>query len=112
STVEGHPGALVLGKLSGVEVAVMAGRFHLYEGWTAAEVVAPIRALAHLGSDLLLMTNAAGGLRRGMVPGDLMLIADHVNFTGLSPLSGVLRTGDARFPDMSSPYDPDVRRVI
>jgi purine-nucleoside phosphorylase len=112
STVEGHAGALVVGILEGVEVAVMAGRFHLYEGWSAAEVVAPIRALAVLGAELLLLTNAAGGVRTGMRPGDLMLIADHINLSGMNPLTGALVPGDQRFPDMSAPYDPEVRRRI
>lgn len=112
STVAGHAGELVVGILSGVEVAVMAGRFHLYEGWSAAEVVAPIRALARLGADLLLMTNAAGGMRPGMNPGDLMLVSDHINLTGRNPLLGQVRPGEERFPDMSSPYDAGVRRTI
>ena len=112
STVAGHAGALVVGILAGVEVAVMAGRFHLYEGWSARDVVAPIRALAALGAELLLLTNAAGGLRPGMRAGDLMLIADHINLSGLNPLTGPVVPGEQRFPDMSAPYDAEVRREI
>lgn len=112
STVEGHPGALVVGILNGVEVAVLAGRFHLYEGWRPSQVVAPIRALGALGADLLVLTNAAGGIRQGMRPGDLMLIADHLNLSGSNPLTGPVVPGEERFPDMSSPYDPQVRRRI
>lgn len=112
ATVAGHAGALVVGILEGVEVAMLAGRFHLYEGWNASQVVAPIRSLAALGADLLLTTNAAGGLRPGMVAGDLMLIADHLNLTGRNPLIGPVVPGEQRFPDMSSPYDPKVREEI
>ena len=112
STVEGHEGALVVGILAGVEVAVMAGRFHLYEGWEPHEVAAPIRALAALGADLLLLTNAAGGLRPGMRPGDLMVITDHLNLTGRNPLVGPVVAGEPRFPDMAEPYDRAVRARI
>jgi purine-nucleoside phosphorylase len=112
STVEGHPGELVVGILEGVEVAAMAGRFHLYEGWEAREVVAPIRALAALGAGMLLVTNAAGGIRAGMRPGDLMLISDHINLTGRNPLRGAPLPGEERFPDMSGPYDAGLRREI
>ncbi|HVG45810.1 MAG TPA: purine-nucleoside phosphorylase, partial [Longimicrobium sp.] len=82
----GHAGRLVVGRFEGVEVAAMQGRFHLYEGWTPAEVALPVRALAGLGSRILLLTNAAGGLRPGMEPGDLMVIADHLNLMGQNPL--------------------------
>lgn len=112
STVEGHAGALVVGRLGGVEVAVMAGRFHLYEGWTAAEVAVPVRALAALGTPLLLLTNAAGGLRPGMAAGDLMLVSDQLNLTGANPLTGAARAGEERFPDMSAAYDPELRRIV
>src|SRR5690349_4483069 len=75
----GHAGRLVAGRMEGVEVAAMQGRFHLYEGWTPADVALPVRALAALGAEAMLLTNAAGGLRPGMQPGDLMIIADHIN---------------------------------
>jgi purine-nucleoside phosphorylase len=111
STVAGHVGALVAGILNGVEVVAMQGRFHLYEGWDAAEVALPIRALSALGVELLLLTNAAGGLRPGMGSGDLMLLADHLNLTGRNPLMGPVVGREERFPDMSDPYDPELRRL-
>jgi purine-nucleoside phosphorylase len=111
STVAGHAGALVAGILNGVEVVAMQGRFHLYEGWDAAEVALPIRALSALGVELLLLTNAAGGLRPGMASGDLMLLADHLNLTGRNPLMGPVVGREERFPDMSEPYDPELRRL-
>jgi purine-nucleoside phosphorylase len=107
----GHAGALVAGRLEGVEVAAMQGRFHLYEGWEPADVALPVRALAALGAGTLLVTNAAGGIRPGFRPGDLMLIADHVNLMSRSPLIGAAVPGEERFPDMSDPYDPAFRRV-
>ncbi|MFL5383402.1 MAG: purine-nucleoside phosphorylase [Longimicrobiaceae bacterium] len=105
----GHAGRLVVGRFEGVEVAAMQGRFHLYEGWTPAEVALPVRALAALGSRTLLLTNAAGGLRPGMEPGDLMVIADHINLMGQNPLIGPVAPGEHRFPDMSDPYDREYR---
>src|SRR5262245_4547160 len=106
----GHAGRLVVGRFEGVEVAAMQGRFHLYEGWTPAEVALPVRALAALGTKVLLLTNAAGGLRPGMEPGDLMVIADHINLMGQNPLIGPVAPGEHRFPDMSDPYDAEFRR--
>lgn len=111
STVAGHAGALVVGIWEGVEVAVLQGRFHLYEGWDPAEVVLPIRALQAVGAGVLLVTNAAGGVRPGLRPGDLMLIADHINLTGRNPLIGPVVPGEERFPDMSEPYDAAFRRA-
>jgi purine-nucleoside phosphorylase len=111
STVEGHAGALVAGRWAGVDVVAMAGRFHLYEGWSEAEVARPIRALAALGPRVMVVTNAAGGLRQGMAPGDLMLITDHLNLTGRNPLVGGVQEGEQRFPDMSDPYDAHFRRI-
>jgi len=107
----GHAGALVVGRWGGVEVATMQGRFHLYEGWKPADVALPIRALAALGAEVMLLTNAAGGLRPGMIPGDLMIIADHINLMGANPLIGAVLPGETRFPDMSDAYDPEFRRV-
>jgi purine-nucleoside phosphorylase len=105
----GHAGRLVAGRLEGVEVAAMQGRFHLYEGWSPADVALPIRALAALGPAVMVLTNAAGGLRPGMQPGDLMLIADHLNLMGQNPLIGQVIPGEQRFPDMSDPYDQGFR---
>lgn len=111
STVEGHAGALVLGRWEGVEVAAMQGRFHLYEGWTPEQVALPIRALAGLGARSLVITNAAGGIRPGMRPGELMLISDHLNLTGRNPLIGAPAEGEERFPDLSEAYDAGYREL-
>ena len=111
STVAGHAGRLVAGIVNGVEVVAMQGRFHLYEGWEPTVVALPIRVLAALGAGTLVVSNAAGGLRPGMKAGDLMLIADHLNLMGKNPLTGPVLTGEERFPDMSAPYDPELRRV-
>ena len=89
STVVGHAGRLVIGRLAGVTVAAMQGRFHLYEGYTPQQVVFPIRVLRQLGAETLIVTNAAGGLRGDMHAGDLMLIRDHIglpSMAGLNPL--------------------------
>lgn len=106
STVEGHAGKLVLGSLEGKSVVAMAGRVHFYEGYPLAEVVFPIRVMRALGATALIVSNAAGGLNRQWAAGDLMIIADHINFMGTNPLIG---PNDAalgpRFPDMSVPYD-------
>jgi purine-nucleoside phosphorylase len=102
--VAGHAGRLVLGEVSGTPVAVLAGRAHYYEHGRADAMAVPVRALAALGCEALILTNAAGSLRPDMPPGSVMLITDHINFTGVSPLFG-LRSDD-RFVDMSAAYDP------
>ncbi len=107
----GHAGQLVAGRLEGVEVAAMSGRFHLYEGWEPHDVALPVRALAALGAQTMVLTNAAGGIRPGFMPGDLMLIADHINLMFRSPLIGQKVPGETRFPDMSDPYDTGFRRA-
>ena len=106
ATVVGHAGNLWLGRLGGVEVAVLQGRVHLYEGHGPAAVVFGVRVLAALGVTELCVTNAAGGIRAGMVPGDLMRIDDQLNLTGQNPLVGPNddRQGP-RFPDLSAAYD-------
>jgi purine-nucleoside phosphorylase len=109
-SLAGHAGALVAGRWGGVEVVAMQGRFHLYEGWEPNDVALPIRALAALGAEVMLLTNAAGGLRPGMEPGDLMIIADHINLMFRNPLIGAVVPGEERFPDMSDPYDRGFRR--
>ncbi|MDQ3555331.1 MAG: purine-nucleoside phosphorylase [Gemmatimonadota bacterium] len=109
STVAGHAGALLFGRWEGVEVAAMQGRFHLYEGWSPEQVARPIRALGSLGASAMLLTNAAGGIRPGLRPGDLMLISDHINLTGRNPLAGPVAEGEERFPDMTEPYDAGLR---
>jgi purine-nucleoside phosphorylase len=109
STVEGHVGRFVFGRLEGVPVAAMQGRFHLYEGWSPAEVVLPVRVAAELGARAMLVTNAAGGASPHLSPGDLMLITDHINATGTNPLVGPVVEGEIRFPDMTEPYDAELR---
>ncbi|MDR7520945.1 MAG: purine-nucleoside phosphorylase [Armatimonadota bacterium] len=110
--VPGHSGRLVIGTLEDRPAAVLQGRAHLYEGYTMAEVVFPVRTLHALGARTLIVTNAAGGLNRFFRPGDLMLIADHINFTGANPLVGPNEDAlGPRFPDMSEPYDPELAAV-
>jgi purine-nucleoside phosphorylase len=109
STVAGHAGRLVLGWLEGKPVAAMQGRVHLYEGYTAQEVVFPVRVLYALGCRTLLVSNAAGGLNREWRAGDLMVITDHINFQGTNPLVGPNDESlGPRFPDMSRPYDREL----
>ena len=114
STVEGHSGRLVVGKLPGtsISVAVMQGRFHYYEGYSLDEVTLPIRAFGAMGVKKLALTNAAGGVNHSFKAGDLMLISDHINLMMLSPLRGQHdnRLGE-RFPDMSEVYSREYRRI-
>ncbi len=111
-TVLGHPGVLVAGVLAGRPAVALAGRFHMYEGHDATLAGFPARGLAALGADVLFVSNAAGGIRRTFRPGDLMVIADHVNLAGRNPLFGPVEIGDLRFPDMSEPYDADLRAAL
>ena len=103
---------LVGGVLAGRRAVALAGRFHMYEGHSAAQAAFPVRVLSALGVRTLFVSNAAGGIRRTFHPGDLMVIADHVNLTGRNPLFGPVEPGDTRFPDMSSPYDPELRQRL
>ena len=109
--VEGHKGELVIGTLGGKLVIAQSGRFHMYEGYTPEENVLPVRVFGALGIGTLIVTNAAGGVRRTYTAGTLMLISDHLNLTGKNPLVGPLRRGDERFPDMTEAYDPAYREV-
>jgi purine-nucleoside phosphorylase len=110
--VEGHAGRLVVGGLEGRRVAALQGRAHFYEGYPIAQVVFPVRVMHALGARILLVTNAAGGLNPQFRAGDLMLIADHINFMGTNPLIGPNEdTLGPRFPDMSAPYDPALREI-
>jgi len=106
STVEGHQGNLIFGNLNGKNVAVLQGRFHYYEGYSTRELTFPIRTLSLLGAKTLVVTNAAGGLDPGFVPGTIMVIRDHLNFIGENPLRGEnVDAWGGRFPDLSEPYD-------
>ena len=112
ATTAGHAGCLLLGEWCGQDVAILQGRMHLYEGWRAADIAAPVRVLRSLGATQLIVTNAAGALNPDFRPGQIMLIEDHLNFTGTDPLIGP--NDDAvglRFPDMSRAYDPALRQL-
>ncbi len=105
STVEGHSGKLIFGELSGKKVVAMAGRFHYYEGYTAEQIVFPIRVLKYLGIDTLLLSNAAGAVNPAFKVGDLMIITDHISQLTPNPLIGKnYKELGPRFPDMSEPY--------
>lgn len=105
STVEGHRGRLIIGRLEGHDVVFVQGRVHLYEGHPVRAVSFPIRLVHALGARRLLVTNAAGSLNPLVGPGSLMLLTDHINFAFANPLSGPNEDGGPRFPDMSAPYD-------
>ncbi|MFI3227612.1 MAG: purine-nucleoside phosphorylase [Clostridia bacterium] len=110
STVSGHAGKLVFGTLNGVEVLLMQGRFHFYEGYDMKQVTYPIYVMKQLGIEKLIVTNASGGINENFEPGDLMIINDFINFMGTNPLIG---TNDerfgVRFPDMSEAYSLDLQ---
>lgn len=109
STVAGHAGRLVIGKLGGKQVLAMQGRFHYYEGYSMQEVTFPVRVMKMLGIETMVVTNACGGFNPEFEPGTLMFIRDHINFTGDNPLMGHnLDDLGPRFPDMSSAYDPEL----
>lgn len=112
SSVVGHAGRLVLGEVAGVSVVVMQGRVHGYEGHSAADVVFPVRTLCRLGIEALVVTNAAGCIEPSWAAGDLMLISDHVNLSGMNPLVGANDDQlGPRFPDMSNAYWPAFRKA-
>lgn len=109
STVEGHHGKLIFGQLGNKTVVCMAGRFHFYEGYSAAEVAYPIRVMKELGITTLLVSNAAGGVNPGFKVGDIMIIEDHISLFAVNPLLGKNDTSlGPRFPDMSEPYKKDL----
>jgi purine-nucleoside phosphorylase len=114
-TVAGHAGEIVVGRFAGVPTAVWRGRSHFYEGCTMGEVAYPVRLAHGLGVEFLILTNAAGGLNEQFVPGDLMLVEDHINLPGLvghNPLRGPHDPADGeRFVDLTAAYDPDLRRL-
>lgn len=112
SSVRGHPGVLASGQLEGVPVLAFAGRFHLYEGHSPRAAAFPVRLAHALGARTLLVSNAAGGIRRTFRPGDLMVIRDQINLMGCSPLSGPQRPDEPRFPDMVDAYDPALAALL
>src|SRR5574339_681542 len=109
STVHGHEGRLVIGELEGQTVFVMQGRVHFYEGYTMGQVTMPVRVMLRLGLKMMFVTNAAGGVNPDFVPGDVMLITDHLNLVGISGLNPLMGPNlseiGPRFPDMSQAYD-------
>jgi purine-nucleoside phosphorylase len=106
STVEGHPGNLIFGQLSGKTVGALQGRFHFYEGYSTKDLTFPVRVLSQLGAKLLIVTNAAGGLNTSFAAGTIMIIRDHLNFIPENPLRGPnIDEWGPRFPDLSEPYD-------
>lgn len=112
-TVPGHSGAMVFGKKCGQTVVVLQGRIHYYEGLSQKEITLPIRVLAALGVKTVVLTNACGGVNLSFKPGDLMLISDHINFSGSNPLIGAnLDVFGPRFPDMSDLYTASIRAAI
>jgi purine-nucleoside phosphorylase len=111
TSVVGHAGEFVTGELEGVSVVLQSGRFHLYEGHDPETVALPVRMFAELGVEVLVVTNAAGGLQPTMRPPTLMLIADHINFMWRNPLVGPVVQGETRWPDMSDLYDAEIRAV-
>ena len=111
-TVESHAGRLLFGNLGGKKVVAMQGRFHRYEGYTTQQIVFPVRVLHGLGAKTLIVSNACGGMHPLWKPGELMLLADHINLLGDSPLIGENDESlGPRFPDMSEPYDPELRDI-
>jgi purine-nucleoside phosphorylase len=112
STVEGHAGQLVIGRLGEKQVIAMQGRFHYYEGYNLKEITFPIRCMIGLGIDDLIVTNAAGGVNSSFKPGDLMIIKDHINFAGNNPLIGKnLDEKGPRFVDMTYAYNKDLINI-
>ncbi len=112
STVTSHAGNLVFGTLAGKRTAILQGRFHYYEGYSAREVAFPIRVLALLGVTTAIITNASGGLNPTFRPGTLMVFSDHINQLGDNPLRGPnIDAWGERFPDLSTPYDPQLRQL-
>jgi len=112
STVASHAGNLVVGWLAGKRTAILQGRFHYYEGYSAREVAFPVRVLSLLGVRTAIITNASGGLNPAFSPGTLMIFADHINLLGDNPLRGPnIEAWGERFPDLSTPYDPQLRQL-
>ena len=112
STAVGHAGQLVIGKVDGIEVAAMQGRVHLYEGYSVKDLAFPIRVFARMGVKAVIITNAAGGIKKEFTQGRLVVLSDHINLQGVNPLSGPNDENfGARFPDMSVAYDKRFREL-
>lgn len=111
ATVGGHEGVFRFGSIEGVSVVVQSGRFHLYEGYPAQTVVAPVRLMRSLGAKVLVVTNAVGGIRADLTPGAIVVLRDHLNLQGTNPLIGPVFGAEARFPDMTDAYDPQLRKT-
>ncbi|MBI4598209.1 MAG: purine-nucleoside phosphorylase [Candidatus Omnitrophica bacterium] len=112
ATAPGHEGKLVLGTISQQRVAVLAGRFHHYEGYPMSQVVYPVQLVRALGAETLMLTSIVGGMNPAMLPGSLVMLDDHINFMGANPLLGPNdETIGPRFPDMSQPYDPALQQL-
>jgi len=113
STVEGHKGQLVIGQRGGRTILAMQGRFHYYEGYCQQEITIPVRVMKKLGIETVVITNAAGGVNAAFAEGALMVIADHINYSGQNPLIGKnLDEFGPRFPDMTHVYDPALRKRL
>lgn len=113
TTVEGHHGAFVFGEYEGKKIVVLRGRLHYYEGYTQQEITIPIRIMKLLGVENVILTNAAGGVNLSFSPGTLMLITDHINYSGANPLIGAnLENFGPRFPDMSNVYSYELREQL
>lgn len=113
TTVVGHTGRLVIGDIEGTEVAVFQGRYHFYEGHDISNVVLPVRVLASLGVEKLILTNASGGINSEYIPSDLVCITDHINLTGTNPLIGPnMEDFGVRFPDMSEAYNKELNSLL
>lgn len=112
-TVQGHEGKLIFGTFKDTEVVILDGRVHYYEGYSQQEVIIPVRVLKQLGVETLILSNACGGVNPSFVPGDIMLISDHINMSGNNPLIGAnLDSFGTRFPDMSEVYNKKLRDSI
>lgn len=113
STVEGHAGMFVIGELEGKLIMCMKGRFHYYEGYSLEEVTLPIRIMSYLGIKNLILTNASGGVNLDFIPGDLMIIKDHINCSALNPLIGKnIEEMGLRFPSASDIYTKEIREIV
>ena len=112
ATVVGHEGTMILGTLAGRDVVALSGRFHVYEGHSAALAAFPVRVFHALGAREMFVSNAAGGISSKLAVGELMMITDHINLMGTNPLAGEVQESDSRFTDMTDAYDPAFRRIL